>query len=299
MHSLLGNNKLDGNIHRVYTTVKEFRVSTPDSDEPVSTRQHGDFDHLLTLSNARHMGHHLNILLIGEKGTGKSTACKALADILKRPFYFHGAVGDEFKLKGFEDAGGRYHETQYFKGWTQPSVIMLDEIDGSSADALLSINTDLANQYADFPTGKFDKHKDCLVVACANTNMMGATMDYTGRSTQDAALRDRFVKMEWKLDEELEKSYCGNWVHWALIIQHLRAELKKNGCSFLSPRASYMGVSVIKACLGVNTFATAWNIAVESSFWHNYSKDELEQLMVSETIIGLREQLRLVYEKLS
>ena len=68
MHGLLGNNKLDGNIHRVYTTVKEFRVSTPDSDEPVSTRQHGDFDHLLTLANARHMGHHLNILLIGDVG---------------------------------------------------------------------------------------------------------------------------------------------------------------------------------------------------------------------------------------
>ncbi len=84
----------------------------------------------------------------------KNVICKQVAESLGLEFYFTNAVTQEYKLTGFIDANGRYHETQFYKAFVNGGVFMLDEIDASSPEVLVILNAAIANKYFDFPTGR-------------------------------------------------------------------------------------------------------------------------------------------------
>ena len=51
------------------------------------------------------------VFLTGRAGTGKNVLCKQVAKALGLDFYFNNAVTQEYKITGFTDANGVYHET--------------------------------------------------------------------------------------------------------------------------------------------------------------------------------------------
>lgn len=137
---------------------------------------HEMFDTILNLTNLK-----IPVYMSGPAGSGKSTIAKNVATALGLDFYFTNAVTQEYKLTGFIDAAGKYHETQFFKAFTQGGLFFLDEMDASIPEVLVILNAAIANGYFDFPIGKFDSHPNFRVIAAGNTLGTGADSQYTGR----------------------------------------------------------------------------------------------------------------------
>lgn len=186
------------NPSRVQTTIEWVN---PDTGKHTEGVQHHEFETI-----AQIVGSGENALLVGPAGTGKNFLCKQLADFFGLDFYFANAVTQEHKLIGFIDANGTYHETQFYKAYTNGGLFMFDELDASDESVLVTFNAALENGYMDFPTGRVYAHEDFKCVACANTFGNGASMEYVGRTELDMATLDRFVPVRIDYDAEIEKS---------------------------------------------------------------------------------------------
>lgn len=156
------------------------------------------------------VGMDLPVYLSGEAGTGKNVICKQVAEALNIPFYFTNAVTQEHKLTGFIDAGGHYHETQFYKAFKDGGLFFLDELDASIPEVLIILNAAIANRYFDFPTGKITAHKDFRLIAAGNTFGTGADNVYTGRYNLDGASMDRFSVIPIKYSDKIEKHITNN-----------------------------------------------------------------------------------------
>jgi hypothetical protein len=167
----------------------------------------------------------LNVLLVGPAGSGKTHIAEQVATSLNIPFAFTGAVASEFKLSGFKNAAGIYQETAYRTSYEFGGVFLADEIDGSSANALLYMNAGLANGQQDFPDAIVKRHDDFRMLASANTFGHGADRQYVGRNQLDAASLDRFYVVPMDYDEILERSIYGD-TEWTRFVQRVRAAIK-------------------------------------------------------------------------
>lgn len=176
-------------------------VKTPEATHKVEGTVHECFDKVLNLVNAD-----IPVFLSGPAGTGKNVICKQIAEGLGLDFYFTNAVTQEYQLKGFIDANGKYHETQFFKAFTQGGLFFLDEMDGSIPETLIILNAAIANRYFDFPTGKFEASPNFRIIAAGNTVGTGADIEYTGRFQLDASSLDRFALINVDYSPAIEKA---------------------------------------------------------------------------------------------
>ena len=120
------------------------------------------------------------------------------------PFYTMNRIQNSFDLTGYNDANGKYVSTQFYDAYVNGGIFFFDEIDASSPEALVTINTALAQGYMAFPNGLVKMHPDFKVVAAGNTFGKGANRQYCGRNSLDSATLDRFMIIEWDYDRELE-----------------------------------------------------------------------------------------------
>lgn len=162
---------------------------------------HEKFDDVLKLVEMN-----IPVFLVGQAGTGKNVICKQVAEALGLDFYFTNAVTQEYQIKGFIDANGRYHETQFYKAFTNGGLFFLDEMDGSIPETLIMLNSAIANGYFDFPTGKVTAHKDFRIISAGNTIGMGADIEYTGRYQLDASSLDRFALINIDYSPKIEEA---------------------------------------------------------------------------------------------
>ena len=146
------------------------------------------------------------VMLIGPAGSGKNFAISQVAQALDMHMYYTNNASNEFKLTGFIDAGGTYHETEFYRAFRDGGIFFLDEIDNSDPSALIVINSALANGYMAFPNMTIDRHPDFRCVAAANTWGAGANLQYVGRNALDAATLDRFDMVFFDYDRRLEQA---------------------------------------------------------------------------------------------
>lgn len=207
-----------------------------------TVQAHKQFTNLLTLVSNK-----IPAMLTGPAGSGKTGTCEKVADVLGLDYYFSNAITQEYKLTGFIDANGTYKETQFYKAFKNGGLFVLDEIDASVPEALVILNTAIANGYFDFPNGKIEAHKDFRVVACANTYGLGADDIYVGRYQLDGASLDRFAVVEFQYDTNLENSLVEDQ-DWASFVQTLRERIKEKKLRhIISMRATIYGDTLIKA----------------------------------------------------
>jgi cobaltochelatase CobS len=133
------------------------------------------------------------VYLYGPAGTGKSQLAEDVANASELEFFPASTLTQEFKLSGFIDAGGKYHETNFYRAWTRGGLFFLDEMDSSVSDVLVGINGALANGYYDFPIGTIKKHSNFRVIGAGNTIGRGGDLQYTGRQALDLSTLDRFM----------------------------------------------------------------------------------------------------------
>ena len=212
--------------------------------------QHNKFPLLLAFAQSRDKdGRVPPVYMHGPAGTGKTTAAHNVAKALGLEFYFNGAIDSEYKLSGFIDAGGVFRSRPFCEAYTYGGVYLFDELDSSLPSAVLAFNAALANGHADFPIGRVDRHKDCIILAAGNTSLRGdgGTSGYQ-RMEQDTAFRDRFVFIEWLIDEGLEKA-CVHADHhkWLDTVRKVRANVVKHGIkkADITPRATFGGVALL------------------------------------------------------
>ena len=191
---------------------------------PEGVVRHAKYNQILTCIN-----NDIPVYLVGEAGTGKNFTLQEIANDLKMEFYFTNSVQQEYKLTGFIDAGGVYHETEFYKAFTKGGLFFLDEIDASIPEVLVLLNAAIANRYFEFPNGRVDAHPDFRVVAAGNTVGSGANDLYTGRLVLDSATLDRFVIIEFDYDKNIELSISNDNEHLVNFIRGLRRFSKENG----------------------------------------------------------------------
>lgn len=153
------------------------------------------------------------VFLTGPAGSGKNVLCQQVAKALGLNFYFSNAVTQEYKITGFTDAMGVFHESQFYKAFKNGGLFMLDEMDASIPEVLVIPNAAIANRYFDFPApiGYVEAHPDFRVVAAGNTFGLGANHEYVGRNQLDMASLDRFALVKVDYSSAIEKSVaCGN-----------------------------------------------------------------------------------------
>lgn len=149
-----------------------------DMTKPV---KHSKFD---TIKTCLQCG--IPVYLAGPAGSGKNFTVEQIAKELGWDFYFSNSVQQEFKLTGFIDAAGDFHETEFYKACTSEneSVFFLDEMDASIPEVLVLLNAAIANGYFEFPTGRVNLDK-VHFVAAGNTVGSGSDEMYTGRMVID------------------------------------------------------------------------------------------------------------------
>ena len=229
--------------------VNRIEVKTPDLPPVDVGVQHKNFELLLKSCNARLPdGHRLNVWLAGPAGSGKTTAAKMVAKALNQQFIFNGAIATPYELTGFMDANGRYVRTPFREAWENGGVYLFDEVDSSNPNAVTAFNAALANGCFAFPDGMVDRHPDCIVIAGANTSGNGATHEYVGRMKQDGAFLNRFVEIDWPIDESLEEALTPN-KEWVARVQAVRQRVKDRGIKghMVTPRASLYGAALLAA----------------------------------------------------
>jgi hypothetical protein len=216
--------------------------------------QHRQFPTLLAMAQARDKdGHVPPIYLHGPAGTGKTTAARKLADALNLPFLYNGAIDSEYKLSGFIDAGGTFRSRPFHDAYSKGGVYLFDELDSSLPSAVLAFNAALANGHADFPIGNVERHTDCIILAAGNTCLRGdGSNQGFMRMEMDAAFRDRFVFLDWPIDEDLEAACVpAEYADWLATVRRVRAAVAALGvkkCD-ITPRATFSGIALLQAGL--------------------------------------------------
>lgn len=228
---------------------------------------HENFEKIIQI-----VGQKIPLMLIGPAGSGKNHTLEQVAKALDLPFYFSNSITQEYKLTGFIDAGGIYHETEFYKAFTNGGLFFFDEIDASCAESLIIINAALANGYFDFPNGRINAHENFRVVAAANTFGNGADMIYVGRNQLDAATLDRFATMEFDYDENIEKTLCANDELYTFIIS-IRNAIKKRRLRFVvSMRATINASKMLLAGIDKETI-------VKSVITKSMTKDDINTII--------------------
>ena len=170
------------------------------------------------------------IYLFGPAGSGKNHTVEQICRDLGWDFYFSNSVQQEYKLTGFIDAGGKYHETEFFKACTsdKPCVFFLDEMDASIPDVLVLLNAAIANGYFEFPTGRVEL-ENVRFVAAGNTVGSGADEAYTGRMVLDQATLDRFAPIEFNYSIRIEMVIAKGNADLVSFVRQLREQSEQNG----------------------------------------------------------------------
>ena len=212
-----------------------------------------------------------NVMLVGPSGSGKTHAAHQLAKVLGVSYYSQGACILPSDLLGFVDAGGKYHATDFVRAFENGGVCILDEIDSYSERAGLALNEALSNGSMLAGGRRIERHKDCVILAGANTWGLGATAEFTGRAKMDAALLGRFpAKIAWDYDKKMESALCGSET-LASEVQAIREKAKAHGLKVqITPRHTIAAVRLVAAgfsksdAFGMTIFAGLTDAQVQS-----------------------------------
>lgn len=238
---------------------------------------HEQFKDILKLiAKGRH------VYLHGPSGTGKSELAKQISEALELDYYPASTVTQEFKISGYKDANGTYHETNFYRAFKNGGLFFLDEMDSCSTDVLVGINGALANGYYDFPEGVVYAHENFRCIAAGNTIGRGANETYTGRQVLDASTIDRFLALPLDYSPAIDKAVAKNDMDLVDFANALRQSTQELGITLImSYRAignivsltkemdfdlvEAMQMSVIKGIATDDVLMLARNMNIDSS----------------------------------
>ena len=219
------------------------------------------------------------VFLTGPAGSGKNVLCQQVAKALGLNFYFSNAVTQEYKITGFTDAMGVFHESQFYKAFKNGGLFMLDEMDASIPEVLVILNAAIANRYFDFPApiGYVEAHPDFRVVAAGNTFGLGANYEYVGRNQLDMASLDRFAVVKVSYDRNIELNVAQGNVELVDFADDLRKAAEKAGIRFLVSYRAIGRIAKLEGLLGLEQ-------TLETCLLKSLEKDDISALLSNVTV---------------
>lgn len=226
------------------------------------------------------VGLDLPVYLSGEAGTGKNWICKQVAEALELPFYFSNAIQQEHQITGFIDAGGIYHETQFYKAFKDGGLFFMDELDASIPEVLIILNAAIANRYFNFPCGKVEAHPDFRVIAAGNTYGTGADNVYSGRYCLDGASMDRFNIIPIKYSKRIEEAITDGDEELLDFCHAFRGITKNSGINCIFSYRALDAITKLKDTLPIK-------VALKICLIKGMDKDDL--ILIQKNMTGIPE----------
>lgn len=219
------------------------------------------------------------VFMTGPAGSGKNVLCQQVAKALGLNFYFSNAVTQEYKITGFTDAMGVFHESQFYKAFKYGGLFMLDEMDASIPEVLVILNAAIANRYFDFPApiGYVEAHPDFRVVAAGNTFGLGANYEYVGRNQLDMASLDRFAVVKVSYDRNIELNVAQGNVELVDFADDLRKAAEKAGIRFIISYRAIGRIAKLEGLLGLDE-------ALKTCLIKSLEKDDISALLSNVTV---------------
>ena len=226
-----------------------------------------NFENILHLVAA-----HENVYLYGPAGSGKNTIAEQIAEALGVEFYYQNTLVTKFDVSGYKNAQGDYEETPFYKAWKNGGLFFADELDNSTAEAIIPLNAALANGYYTFPNSgeKVAKHPDFYCIAAGNTNGQGATEEYCGRYQMDESSRDRFAFVEIDYNKKVEESICGGHLDILDFVRDLRGVTKSLQIKLI---CGYRTISRLAKFYDMNT-----KFVLDSFIFKGIAKDDKREI---------------------
>lgn len=247
-----GANKVGTTTDKIKTEMEDKAIETPKVEVKVPE---GPVHHEKYETIKMCLQSNIPVYLAGPAGSGKNHTVEQIAEELGWDFYFSNSVQQEYKLTGFIDAGGKFHETEFYKACTSenPCVFFLDEMDASIPEVLVLLNAAIANGYFEFPNGRVEL-ENVHFVAAGNTVGSGADEMYTGRMVLDQATLDRFAIIEFDYSLNIEMAISKGNTELVSFIHQLRDEARSKGVrATFSYRCITMVTKLEKAGMDVET----------------------------------------------
>lgn len=169
------------------------------------------------------------VFLYGRAGTGKSHIAEQVAEALGIDYYPANSVQTKYDITGYNNANGEFVKTPFFDAFTKGGLYFVDEMDNSAPDALIVLNTAVANGYCEFANGVQKAHPDFRIMGAGNTVGKGATSEYCGRNQLDGATIDRFAFVEIDYDRRIELATAGGDEELVEFIHQFRKACEDNG----------------------------------------------------------------------
>jgi cobaltochelatase CobS len=228
-----------------------------------------------------------NILMVGPAGSGKTTLAKSAAKALDLDFGFislsAGITETHLFGRVLPQADGTwgYVPSRFVQVYENGGVFLLDEIDAADSNVMVAVNAALANGVLANPVnGKVHvRHKDCIILAAANTWGRGGDQQYVGRNQLDAATLDRFVlsTVLVNYDTDLEKQVvegtltegqAAELLAWADILRSKIAE-----CRLRRIASTRLVFNAMRAMATGRTLAD-----VKRRYFQDWSRDEMAKI---------------------
>lgn len=256
------NNKIDSQVkaveQKLSSTLKEvdekvmsgvsLNISYDDKKSEVKGLKHSEFTKLLEVVAQR-----LPVMMVGPAGTGKTFAAEQIGQALGLKVYTMsvGAQTSKTDIAGYMSASGNYVKGWLYDSYKYGGISVMDEIDAGNSNVTIMLNSALSGDSMLFPNGEVvKKHKDFMFIATANTFGHGASREYVGRNQLDAATLDRFVTIDWGLDDKLEEKIVNPYTHgeqWLKTIREVRKYAETSGIRMIiSPRATLHGAKMLE-----------------------------------------------------
>lgn len=203
----------------------------------VNGKLHKNFDAALNIVRMSWpIGRHL--YLWGPAGTGKSYMAGQIASALGLTFSLVNRAVEKYDLVGYTGPAGNIVETSLTRAVLNGGVILFDEMDSWSSEALTAMSSLLAAGEIDLPgRGLVKVHKDFYIIAAGNTAGLGDDPKYQ-RLPFPEQINSRLIKINISYDKKLETEITDPDA--AGFIQSLRAAASKIGFTAIdfSPRCS-------------------------------------------------------------
>lgn len=249
-----------GSVINVVVDGKKTTTKIPSVLDP-------NFENILHLVAA-----HENVYLYGPAGSGKNTIAEQIADALGVEFYYQNTLVTKFDVSGYKNAQGEFEETPFYKAWKNGGLFFADELDNSTAEAIIALNAALANGYYTFPNSgeKVAKHPDFYCIAAGNTNGQGATEEYCGRYQMDESSRDRFAFIEIDYNAKVEESICGGHLDILEFVRDLRSVTKSLQIKLI---CGYRAISRLAKFYDMST-----KFVLDSFIFKGIAKDDIREI---------------------
>lgn len=226
----------------------------------------------------------LNVLLVGPAGCGKTEACAQVAKDLGVEFYTNSSVMEDYTITGTIDLQGRFKESQFYKAFTNPkgAVYLLDELDGSDPNALLSMNQAVANKRMTFADNEVHEAEEGFrLVASANTFGNGADSQYVGRFQQDKAVMNRYhVIIPVDYDSRVEEKLTSD-VQMLQFVRAFRNSINKNRLEYI---VSYRQITTLEKLRKVECVNLAKKL--ETTVCSGMSKEDMQIIKSSMPVMA-------------